>query len=80
MWCTALVALWQVGSFCIRDQAHISYLGRWVLFHWGHQGSLRFVVDQFVIVVRSLAFKIYFDFTIITLSPKRNFCKGYINV
>ena len=36
-----LVALRNVGSSRTRDQTHVSCIGRWILYHWSHQGSLR---------------------------------------
>jgi len=32
LWC--LVASQPVGSSCIRDQTHVSCIGRWTLYHW----------------------------------------------
>ena len=29
-----LVAPWHVESSQTRDQAHVSYIGRWILIHW----------------------------------------------
>ena len=34
LWGMGLVALWHVGSFPIRDQTSVSYVGRCILYHW----------------------------------------------
>ena len=31
---TGLAALWHAGSSQIRDWTHVSYTGRWILYHW----------------------------------------------
>ena len=33
LWCTGLVAPQHVGSSRIRDQTHVSRIGRWILYH-----------------------------------------------
>ena len=34
LWRTGLIALQHVGSSQIRDQTHVSCIGRWVLYYW----------------------------------------------
>ena len=33
LWCMSLVAPWQVGSYQIQDQTHVSCIGRQILYH-----------------------------------------------
>jgi len=33
LWCMSLVALLYIGSFWTRDRTHVSYTGRWILYH-----------------------------------------------
>ena len=34
LWHTGLVALWLVGSSRIKDRTRVSYMGKWILYHW----------------------------------------------
>ena len=34
LWCMGLVAPQHVGSSRIRGQTHVSWIGRWILYHW----------------------------------------------
>ena len=34
LWRTDLEAPWHAGSSWIRDQTHVSCIGRWILYHW----------------------------------------------
>ena len=42
-WHTGLVALWHVGSSQIRDQTHVSCIGRWILYHGATREAPRIV-------------------------------------
>ena len=34
LWCTGLVVSQHVGSSRIRDRNRVSFIGRWILYHW----------------------------------------------
>ena len=34
LWGTGLVGLWHVGSSWTRDRTCVSYIGRWIPYHW----------------------------------------------
>ena len=39
-----LEVLWRVGTSCIRDQAHVPCIGRWILYHWTTMEALTYIV------------------------------------
>ena len=34
------------GIFPVRDRTHISCIGRWILYHLSHQGSLKYILER----------------------------------
>ena len=47
VWCTDLVPPWHVGSSQIRDQSHVSCIGKWIIYHWATREAPQFSSVQF---------------------------------
>ena len=46
LWRTDLEAPWHAGSSWIRDQTHVSCIGRWILYHWATREALEGAVEE----------------------------------
>ena len=43
LWPPSLAAPWHMGFSQIRDQTHVSCIGRWILYHWATRQALFYV-------------------------------------